>query len=223
MRVLVLGLPRTGTQSIADALGQMGISPVYHMRDVVRNKHQDLWIQAIEDKFERGGKSWTREDFDRILVGFEGVSDYPATIFPAELIDAYPEARIILSTRSEDAWFVSIMSTLWHLHCNRPSDDSSPMAALARKYNCHCWDNDFPANGRILFRKHNELVRQSSKGRKFLEYEVKDGWGPLCEFLGIDIPGTPFPRSDDWVEYKRMVGREKELASLNTSLIALSD
>jgi hypothetical protein len=100
-------------------------------------------------------------------------------------------------------------STLWHHHSNRPVDDASPMATLARKYHQECWGNDFPANGRDFFKKHNESVRAASQGRNFLEWDVKDGWIPLCDFLGVSVPGTPFPRSDDWVEYKKMVEKKK--------------
>ncbi|KAF3760336.1 hypothetical protein M406DRAFT_232840, partial [Cryphonectria parasitica EP155] len=197
MKVLVLGPPRTGTQSLADALALIGVSPIYHMRDVGKSGHQDLWIQALQAKYESIGHTWGRQDFDELLTGYEGVSDFPAAIFPEELIKSYPEAAIILSTRSEDAWYKSMMSTLWHAHANRPAVSTSRMAPLSERYHTHCWDNDFPANGRKYYQEHNDRVRSLSKGRKFLEYDVKDGWGPLCEFLGVPIPNEPFPRKDD--------------------------
>lgn len=139
------------------------------------------------------------------------MADYPAAIFPAELAEAYPEAAIILSTRSEDKWFDSMMATLIHAQQSRAPDNPSPMAALARKYHWHGWKNDFAANGRDFFKHHNQLVRDVGEGRKFLQWQPQHGWGPLCEFLGVDAPpdGTPFPRSDDWVEYKKKVELEK--------------
>ncbi|KAK0656856.1 hypothetical protein B0T16DRAFT_452364 [Cercophora newfieldiana] len=211
MKVLVLGLPRTGTQSLADGLVHLGITPIYHMREVAKNKHQALWIQAMDAKFEGAGAPWNRDDFERILAGFEGVADYPAAIFPAELAAAYLEAPIILSIRSEDKWYDSMESTLVHLQKTRAPDDQAPMAILSRKYHHHCWGDDFAATGRAFFQKHNQLVRDLGKGRKFLEWQPQDGWAPLCSFLGVDTPpeSTPFPRSDDWVEYKKMVEQEK--------------
>ncbi|KAK0730843.1 hypothetical protein B0H67DRAFT_464583, partial [Lasiosphaeris hirsuta] len=207
MKVLVLGLPRTGTQSLADGLVQLGISPIYHMREVAKNKHQGLWVEALNSKFEGLGEPLKREQFERILAGFEGVADYPAAIFPAELVEAYPEAAIILSVRSEDKWFDSMMATLVHLEQNRKQDQPGPMSTLSRKYHQHCWGSDFPTNGRAFFKEHNKLVKELGKGRKFLEWEPQQGWAPLCAFLGLDAPpeGTPFPRSDDWVEYKKKV------------------
>lgn len=54
-------------------LVQLGITPIYHMREVAINKHGSLWIEAMDAKFEgvRDSRSWNREDFDRILAGFE--------------------------------------------------------------------------------------------------------------------------------------------------------
>ncbi|KAB5566704.1 P-loop containing nucleoside triphosphate hydrolase protein [Coniochaeta sp. 2T2.1] len=214
MKVLVVGLPRTGTQSIANALTHLGIGPVYHMKEVGKNKHAGLWVEAIDAKFEGVGNPWGREDLERILAGFEAVADYPAAIFPEELIAAYPEAKIILSTRDEDGWYASMMSTLIHWQMSRPADDPSPISQLARKYHGHCWGNDFPENGRTCFREHNALVKEASKGRDFLELQAKDGWVPLCEFLGVPVPeGVPFPRSDDWLEYKKMVEKQKQDAA----------
>lgn len=103
------------------------------------------------------------------------------------------------------------MSTLIHYHMNRPADAPSPMAPLAGKYHRYCWGEDFQATGRDFFRNHNELVRRLGKGRRFLEWRPEEGWGSLCEFLGVEAPpeGTPFPRSDDWVGYKKMVEKER--------------
>ncbi|KAI1082310.1 P-loop containing nucleoside triphosphate hydrolase protein [Whalleya microplaca] len=205
MKVLVLGMPRTGTQSLANSLARLGITPVYHMREVGKNNHQGLWLEALEAKFEGKGEPWNREKFDQILGGFEALSDIPAAIFYNELLAAYPEAAVILTRRPEDKWFDSMMATIWHAHTHRPVPDPSPMAALGIKTQKLLWDNDFPANGRRAYRAHNDLVREAAKGRKFLEYQPGDGWAPLCEFLGLDVPEDPYPRDDDWVEYKREV------------------
>ena len=50
------------------------------------------------------------------------------------------------------------------------------------------------------FREHNENVVKwaREKGRELLVFEVREGWEPLCRFLGKEVPGEEFPRSDDW-------------------------
>lgn len=133
----------------------------------------------------------------------QGTADFPASIFPDELVNAYPEAAIILSIRPEDAWVNSMMSTIWHAYTRMPPNSGLPMSSLSTKFHTVCWGNDFPANGRDYFRKHNDVVRSLGNGRKFLEWDVKDGWGPLCTFLDVPVPDVPFPRHDDWVPYKK--------------------
>ncbi|KAL3419133.1 hypothetical protein PVAG01_09355 [Phlyctema vagabunda] len=205
MQVLVLGMPRTGTQSLAEALMELGYGPIYHMREVGKNQHQGPWIAALQSKYEGKGEVFGREQFDSIFQGFSGVSDYPAAIFPEELIRAYPESKIILTTRDEELWEKSMLATLVHAHTAGSAPDAKPsaMRSLADLYHKHVWDNDIPKNGRRAFREHNELVAKVSPKERFLEYQVKDGWDPLCEFLEKDIPNIPFPRSDDWLSYKK--------------------
>lgn len=59
------------------------MSNVYHMREVGKNKHQALWIQALEDNLEGTGPAWGRDDFEKILAGFEVRVRIPTVWFPA--------------------------------------------------------------------------------------------------------------------------------------------
>lgn len=184
------------------------------MREVGRNSHAGLWTAAIDAKFTPGAPGPTRADFDQMLSGYEGLADYPAAIFPEELLAAYPEAPVILSTRSEDSWFTSMSQTLIHRFAQLQADDPSPMAAMSRRYQTECWGNDFEKNGRELFRTHNETVRRGACGKKFMEYQPGDGWEPLCQFLDVAVPeGVPYPRSDDWAAYKKTVAAQLKAAA----------
>jgi len=49
----------------------LGLAPIYHMREVASNSHQDLWVQAMKAKFEPGGEPWGRKEFDQILAGYQ--------------------------------------------------------------------------------------------------------------------------------------------------------
>jgi len=46
------------------------------------------------------------------------------------------------------------------------------------------------------YHRHNEQVRALVPAGSLLVFNVKDGWGPLCEFLGRPVPSRPFPRRD---------------------------
>lgn len=127
----------------------------------------------------------------------QGVSDIPAAIFYREFIEAYPNAKIILTSRSEDGWVKSMLNTVWAGHLN-PRPDRHPKAKnLSDRYNRFLWDNDFPQYGLEAYRRHNEEVRRLSEGREFIEYNVSEGWEPLCKLLGLQVPEQPFPWTDE--------------------------
>jgi hypothetical protein len=58
------------------------------------------------------------------------------------------------------------------------------------------------------FHRHNEDVKASVPPDRLLVYEVSQGWGPLCEFLGVPVPDTAFPQVNSTEEFQaRMVAR----------------
>jgi hypothetical protein len=69
---------------------------------------------------------------------------------------------------------------------------------MLRKFFDTFFQSDFPKYGKSAFREHYKEIRRLVPPEKLLEYKVSEGWGPLCEFLGHDIPeGVPFPCSND--------------------------
>ncbi|KAH8689380.1 P-loop containing nucleoside triphosphate hydrolase protein [Talaromyces proteolyticus] len=211
MEILVLGLCRTGTQSLADALILLGYRNVYHMREVVTSDrdHRQHWIKAIDAKYEGKGRPYGRVEYDEFLGNFAALTDIPAAMFPEELITAYPSAKVILTTRDEEGWYKSMENTIWHAWYqgkSRSPDGAvkNPMISLSDKFHGHLWKSNFEADGRKCFRDHNEKVKQlmSKHPSNFLVYNVKEGWDSLCQFLGKEIPDHEFPRNDHWIQYK---------------------
>ena len=70
-----------------------------------------LWTEALQAKYEGKGKKWGREEFDKLLGNFDGICDVPGCLFVEEFREAYPEAKIVLTTRDVDAWLRSMQST----------------------------------------------------------------------------------------------------------------
>lgn len=52
-------------------------------------------------------------------------------------------------------------------------------------------------NERKFFQSFHETVRQTVSPERLLEFNVADGWDPLCKFLGVKPPSHPFPRVND--------------------------
>ena len=132
------------------------------------------------------------------------MTDFPAACFGPELISAYPEAKVILTTRDPDAWVESVRSTLnwryndkvlyWLSFVDWGYRMYAPMYAMM-------WDRffegDFDKNARKAFERHSAELRSLVPAGKLLEYDVREGWEPFCEFLEVDKPDQLFPSGND--------------------------
>ncbi|OGM39691.1 hypothetical protein ABOM_011636 [Aspergillus bombycis] len=138
--------------------------------------------------------------------------DFPAACFGPELIKAYPEAKVILTYRDVDEWYQSVHKTV---HCLVSSRLWAVAARVARALGMQSFwiqptwhkiwegffEGDFETNGRRVFREHYELITQLVPARHLLIFHVREGWEPLCEFLGQPVPSTPFPRGNGIQSY----------------------
>jgi hypothetical protein len=115
----------------------------------------------------------------------------------------FPDAKIILTPRDEDAWIESMSDTLVWSHTKPDADKARPLRLLAEKYHTYCWHDDFAKYGRTFYREYLQQVTRLGQGRQMLEYTVKEGWGPLCSFLDLPVPDEPFPRNDELGAYRR--------------------
>ncbi|EEY18404.1 conserved hypothetical protein [Verticillium alfalfae VaMs.102] len=129
MKVLLLGLGRTGTASMRAAMRQLGYEDTYHMMSCSIENPPDalMWHDALLAKYHGIGKPFTRADWDRLLGHCQAVCDWPAAAFAPELVAAYPEAKVVLATRDDPAaWHASTLKTFfWRAH-------DPALAALAR-------------------------------------------------------------------------------------------
>lgn len=85
-QILIFGLPRTGTQSILDALEILGYKKTYHMRNVEKEGNIEDWITLLDQKYDPSIDQ--KVDLQRlkgIVDGFD-VSDALLT----------PQAKLIL-------------------------------------------------------------------------------------------------------------------------------
>lgn len=68
------------------------------------SKLPKFWLNCIEAKYEGKGRPYTRKDFDEGLGEFAGLSDQPPCWLWRELMDAYPEAKVVLVQRDFESW-----------------------------------------------------------------------------------------------------------------------
>jgi hypothetical protein len=57
------------------------------------------------------------------------------------------------------------------------------------------------------FHEHIEEVRNTIPVSRLLVFEVKQGWGPLCEFLELPEPDAEFPFLNDEKATKEIINK----------------
>ena len=91
----------------------------------------------------------------------------------------------------------------------------SGRTSMASKFHEYLWQNDFPRHGKRFYQEHNALVRSLVPSDRLLEYQVAQGWGPLCQFLHKDVPTRKFPNVNSIQAFRRMYAKDTRRQYLN--------
>jgi len=122
-------------------------------------------------------------------------------------------AKFILTVRSPESWVASFSETIYKLLAGRDQAPKEMRAWLEMAVGV-IDKTGFPggldaAGLTKAFNAHNDAVKATIPPSHLLVYQVKDGWGPLCEFLGVPVPASPFPRTNDRGEFWDRVSGKK--------------
>jgi hypothetical protein len=205
MRVIGAGLPRTGTLTQKLALEQLGMGPCYHWVDVLADldREVELWNRALD-----GQAPW-----EQVFEGSRSTVDWPGGYFYRELMEAHPEAKVLLSVRDPRKWEPSFRETIWTMSFG---ESLMPLLSRARAEVDPRWRRYLALVDRMFWGEqgtfaaghttelmieqmvaHNERVKRTVPAERLLVWEVTDGWEPLCEFLGVEVPAEPLPHAND--------------------------
>jgi len=191
LKIVGTGLGRTGTKSLHSALSMLGFGPCHHMVEVFAHPESaKLWIEAAKG----------RPDWEAIFSGYHSVVDYPGAQFWRELVAYYPQAKVLHTIRDPDQWFESTQATIFAP--DGPAANPGPMSEFFNifldTFGPHLHDRAFMTD---YFRKHTREVVRTIPAERILVYEVSQGWGPLCEFLGVPLPREPFPSENTRADF----------------------
>jgi hypothetical protein len=209
LKLINAGLGRTGTTSLQVALERLGFGPCYHMFDIVGSKERlEQWEKIVCDG--------QRPDWGAVFDGYTSAVDGPSAIYYRQLMAAFPEAKVILTVRDAERWYQSTYDTLYQFARNseiKPPEADSTQARVYRFTSTMIWHGLF--GGRFadkeyaieVFRNHNQEVVRSVDPGNLLVYDVKQGWEPLCAFLGVDRPSEDFPHVNTTESMRDTLGR----------------
>ena len=214
LRLIGAGFGRTGTLSVCTALNELGW-PSYHMTEVWKTQnreHLGFWQHVANTP------PGTPHDWSRVFGNYAATVDNPGCCVWRELVQAHPEAKVLLTVhpRGPDAWYDSTLETIyaadrmWQFRLlARIVPRSRRYADVARKL---IWGRSLQGTmgdrGKAIERylAHVEEVKAAVPSERLLVYSAAEGWEPLCRFLGVPVPDTPFPNVNDRAQIAREIG-----------------
>jgi hypothetical protein len=216
MRILVLGMCRTGTSTLSAALRKLGYTP-HQMREVLTNpKDLALWQEAINvtliqprdrPQAQRYMDPYGVPEFDKLLADHDVVMDLPGCVFAKELVEAYPDAKVILTTRDYADWEKSMQDSLWcfctwrvfalvrYLNVSQMAPLMHLMHAAFRAHNGNAYGGP---QAKAAYEHHYDTVRSIVPKSRLLEMNPDESdWAPLCTFLDRKVPEGAFPKAKE--------------------------
>ena len=203
LQVIGAGFGRTGTMSLKLALDQLGFGPCYHMVEVFKNPAApDYWAAAA---------AGAKMDWDQVFDGYRATVDWPSTDYWQALLAHAPAAKVILTVRDPQAWFRSTQATIFGPANDKMIYDPSSKGQMIRAiFDRHFGGKrDNQAACIAGYMAHNAAVRQGVPAAQLLEYDVAQGWAPLCAFLGVPMPDSGFPRVNSTEEFLANAARRQ--------------
>ncbi|GLQ56948.1 sulfotransferase family protein [Devosia nitrariae] len=192
LEIIGAGFGRTGTSSLKVALEHLGFGPVHHMFEVRDNPHLlPPWQAFVEGR----GIDW-----ETAFRGYRAQVDWPGAACWRELARDFPDARVILSVRDPDDWFDSVQATIVKLLGTRGQQPDKHINALVEMGHKLIEQGIF--GGRLserahaigILNAHIEEVKATIAPARLLVFDVREGWEPLCAFLGCPVPAITFPK-----------------------------
>jgi hypothetical protein len=199
LSVIGAGWGRTGTLSLKAALERLGYDKCHHMIEVLRNPWQgDHWLAAAR------GQS---VDWERLLEGYQATVDWPGCSFWREFSELYTAAKVVLTVRDPGDWFDSITNTTLRVIKNGMKNGqyiTEGSGALGYEFVIKRGFGLITDDRGHAIKRFNDHVAEVKAGvdpDRLLIFDVREGWAPLCDFLGKPVPDDPFPRTNSQDEF----------------------
>jgi len=205
LQIIGAGLGRNGTLALKTALEQIGFAHCHHMVEVFAHPEQgEFWLRAAKGE---------KVDWEEVFANYRASVDWPSCHFYKELSERYPDAKVILSERDPKKWYDSITNTILKSMTRMQTEDPARaewfrfarMIVIEQTFH-----NDLSEDNLIAaYLRHNAKVKATIAPERLLVFNPAEGWEPLCRFLGVSAPETPFPHVNTTEEFQaRQAQRE---------------
>lgn len=213
LKVIGAGFGRTGTASLYTALNQLGM-PCYHMFEVLHNpqnkSHLDFWLRVTRSP------PGTQQNWDEVFSRYTAAVDNPARVVWRELLAAYPQAKVVLTLHPKGAntWYDSAVDTIYFTENTWQFAVLRLLTPFGRKFGTvsrdlifgrgHAGSMRSRETAVAYYQQYIEEVKAGVPPGQLLIFSADQGWEPLCKFLELPVPATPFPNINDRAEFQKI-------------------
>lgn len=184
------------------ALEELGYGPCFHLAEPLcqfENLRQSADIMKTTDTALR------RRKLARLLQGCEVTLEVPGSACLPDLLEMYPDAKVILTERTSAAvWLrswrgfgIDLRSDCWRwvgywVPGVVAANDlyRGWMEISGKRFGVN------PEPSEELYHAHSAWVKRIVPQERLLVFKCQDGWDPLCGFLGRQRP-NPFPHGNE--------------------------
>lgn len=213
LKVIGAGFGRTGTMSLKHALEDLGFGPCYHMIELTNQPEKVVY-------WERAASA-NPAVLQELFMDYQAITDFPGCLFYRELLELYPEAKVILTIRNAEDWYQSASKTIFKSYPSLRQlliiMAGYPFRQRIRLLMRVGWlinklifnrtfKFQFKSRKKAIeiYHRHNQSVQDYIPEGQLLVYDVSEGWEPLCQFLNVPIPDHPFPNTNASAHFKQM-------------------
>jgi len=169
-----IGLNKSGTTSLSEALNLLGIRTIHY-------KFQNQRVSdVINTNIDNNNKPLTGLEY------YTGFSDFRGKSFYKLLDKEYPNSKFIITTRPLKEW---IKSRVAHVKRN--------LVNKSYKYEFTKIDEKKWIKERdLFFQEVNAYFKNSPNKLLIIDITSGDGWDKLCPFLNMPVPNIDFPKKN---------------------------
>lgn len=152
-------------------------------------------------------------DWDKIFANYDAAVDWPSAEFWPELLQQYPDAKVILTVREPNDWYTSVGKTIkeWPMDPtitwpDRMLKTRAMARVIVKEGALKAYEDKDTMISKFL--ENIDRVKEMVPRDQLLIFQPSDGWEPLCRFLNITTPDTEFPRcnrGEDFLDRLRWV------------------
>lgn len=181
------------------------------MEKILIDPTQDpsVFKKAFEDSY--------KPNWDAVFNNYDAAVDWPAAAFWEDLLQAYPDAKVILTVRDPDEWYQSVGMTIrdWPMAADEVWPERMKTTRLmARSVVKQGVLRDYENKAAMIkqYMEHIEYVKRVVPKKQLLVLGLGEGWKPLCEFVGKEVPmGVPYPHANRGMNFGRKMYEVRDI------------